>query len=150
VAYRSPWFTKDGRGLFATSDRGSEYQRLVIVPLDGGAERVITRKLDFDVDDFEVSFDANRIAFITNENGSHVLRFLDLSSFKEYSRPSLFDGVIGGMQWRRKSAEIAFHITSARSAGDVFSYDARENRVTRWTNGNNPDVNTSEFAEPRI
>src|SRR4030095_13647386 len=35
-------------------------------------------------------------------------------------------------------------------AGDVFSYDQKEHRLTRWTNGNNPDVNTSEFVEPRV
>jgi dipeptidyl aminopeptidase/acylaminoacyl peptidase len=41
-------------------------------------------------------------------------------------------------------------MSSARSAGDVFSYDLKTNKVTRWTNGNNPDLNTNEFAEPRL
>ena len=150
VAYGVPRFSKDGRALFATSDRGSEFQRLAYVPIGGGKERPLTAHLAYDVDSFDLSFEANRLAFTTNEAGSHVLRFLDLTTLKELPRPALFHGAIGGLEWRRNSTEIGFHIASARSAGDVFSYDIRANRLTRWTNGNNPEVNTNEFTEPRL
>jgi dipeptidyl aminopeptidase/acylaminoacyl peptidase len=150
VSYGVGVFSKDGRGLFATSDRGSEFRRLVYVPLDGKPERVLTPRHAFDVDDIEVSHDANLIAFVTNESGSSVLRFYDTRAMKELPRPPLVDGVIGGLEWRRKSSEVGFHITAARTAGDVFSYDVKANKLTRWTNGNNPEVNTSEFAEPRV
>jgi dipeptidyl aminopeptidase/acylaminoacyl peptidase len=132
------------------SDNGAEFRRLVLIPSNGGAERILTEKLKFDVDGFSVSFDANRIAFLTNENGSNALRFIDLTNLKELPRPPLEAGVISGLQWREKSSEIAFSMTSARSAGDVFSYDVKANKVTRWTNGNNPALNTSEFVEPRL
>jgi dipeptidyl aminopeptidase/acylaminoacyl peptidase len=111
---------------------------------------VITERHKFDVDSYDVSFDANRIALATNENGAHALRFYDATTFEELPRPPLFHGVIGGIEWRPKSDEVAFHITSARSAGDVFSYQLKENKLTRWTNGNSPEVNTSAFAEPRL
>ncbi|APV49565.1 peptidase S9, prolyl oligopeptidase [Betaproteobacteria bacterium GR16-43] len=150
VSWNKPRFSKDGKGLYATTDRDSEFQRLVYLPLNGGEEQVLSAQHKFDVDDFEVSFDANRIAFITNERGSHVLRFIDLATRKELPRPPLFDGVIGGLEWRPKSDEVGFSITSARSAGDVFSYDLKANKLVRWTNGNNPAVNTSAFVEPRL
>ncbi|HSW82124.1 MAG TPA: hypothetical protein VLH12_01530, partial [Usitatibacter sp.] len=150
VLYDNPVFTRDGKGIFVLSDNGSEFRRLALIPAGGGAERVLTEKLKFDVDSFEVSFDANRIAFLTNENGSNALRFIDLTSLKELPRPPLVPGVITGLAWREKSSEIGFSMTSARSAGDVFSYDVKANKVTRWTNGNNPDLNTNEFVEPRL
>lgn len=150
VSYLSPRFSRDGRGLFLRSDRGSEFKRLAFLPLGAGKERVITERHAFDVDSYDVSFDANRIALATNENGAHVLRFYDATTFSELPRPPLFHGVIGGIEWRPRSDEVAFHITSARSAGDVFSYQLKENKLTRWTNGNSPEVNTSAFAEPRL
>ncbi|MEO7743805.1 MAG: prolyl oligopeptidase family serine peptidase [Usitatibacter sp.] len=150
VAYSEPWFSRDGRGLFVASDRGSEFRRLVYLDLANGKERVLSAHLRHDVEDVEVSFDAGLIAFVTNEAGASVLRFMDLKTLKELPRPALVPGVIGGLAWRRNSSEIGFHITSARSAGDVFSYDQKEHRLTRWTNGNNPEVNTSEFVEPRV
>ena len=149
VSYLLPRFSRDGRGLFATSDRGSEFRRLVYIPLGGGDERVLTGRIAHDVDEIDVSFDAKRIAFTTHEDGADVLRFMDERSFKELPRPPLFAGVIGGLRWRPHSKELAFQVTSARSAGDVFSYDIEKNQLTRWTNGNSPGVNTRDFSEPR-
>ena len=149
-SYRSPSFTRDGNSLFALSDRGSEHWRLVLLPLTGGAPRVLTGHLNYDVDAYAASIDAGLLAFVTNENGGHVMRFIDLVTLKEQPRPSLFDGVIGGLAWKPKSREIGYHVSSARSAGDVFSYDAKANQVTRWTNGNGPGVNTRDFVEPRL
>lgn len=149
-SYASPTFTRDGRGLYALSDRGSEFRRLVIVPLAGGPDRVLTAHLKYDVDAYAASDDAGLIAFVTNENGGHVMRFIDLVTLKEQPRPALLDGVIGGLAWKPKSREIGFHVSSARSAGDVFAYDAKANQLTRWTNGNAPGVNTREFAEPQL
>jgi dipeptidyl aminopeptidase/acylaminoacyl peptidase len=150
ATWRSPAFSRDGRALFALSDRASDFRRLVLVPIGGGAERVLTSHLRFDVDDYALSYEAGLLAFVTNENGAHVMRFIDLATLKEQPRPPLLDGVIGGLAWRPKAREIGFHITSARSAGDVVSYDAKTNQLTRWTNGNSPGVNTREFAEPRL
>src|SRR5258708_24458355 len=150
ISYGEATFSKDGKGLFTTTDRESEFRRLVYISLTPGPERVLTGRINHAVEDYDISFDAGRIAFITNENGSDVLRFIDLATFKELPRPALVQGVIGGLTWRPNSTEVAFNIASARSAGDVFSYDIKANKVTRWTNGNNPGVNTSEFVEPRL
>jgi dipeptidyl aminopeptidase/acylaminoacyl peptidase len=147
--FRSPVFSRDGRSLFALSDRGSEYLRLVTIPVGGGAFRTLTAHLNHDVESFAASEDAGLIAFVTNEGGSHVVRFIDLVTLKEQPRPSLLDGVVGGLAWKPKSREIGFHVSSARTAGDVFSYEARANQVTRWTNGNAQGVNVREFGEPK-
>ena len=150
VAYRTPRFTRDAKGIFVVSDRGGEFRQLVLLPAAGGNERALTSHVPYDVDEYALSLDANRIAFTTNENGSSVLRFIDATTLKEQPRPPLVQGLIGGLEWRPRSTEVGFHMSSARSAGDVFSYDVRTNQVTRWTNGNNPDLNTREFVEPRL
>ena len=150
VLYDTPQFSRDGKSVFAMSDHGAEFKQLVLINAATGKERVLTGNLRYDVDAYEISFDANRIAFVTNENGSDVLRFLDLATLKELPRPPLVPGLIGGINWRPRSSEIGFHMVSARSAGDVFSYDVKANKLTRWTNGNNPALNTSEFVEPRL
>src|SRR5688572_5091401 len=117
VAYGPPRFANDGKAPFATSTRDSEFNRLVLLPLNGSREKVLTQHLKFDVDLFDISFDANMIAFITNDHGSGALRFIDLATLKEQPRPSLMHGVIGGLEWRRKSTEVGISISSARTAG---------------------------------
>jgi dipeptidyl aminopeptidase/acylaminoacyl peptidase len=147
VFYASPQFSRDGRGLFVRSDLDSDFVRLAFLPLGPGRERALSTQA-FDVDEIAVSQDAQRVAFTTNENGSHVLRFLDAATMKELPRPPLFDGVVGGLAWRPGSDELAFHISAARTALDVYSYELGANRLARWTNGNNAAVNTRELAEP--
>ena len=107
VFYGEAQFTKDGKGLITVSDAGSEYRRLTYLPLDGGKARALTTRHAFDVDNFDISFDLNRIAFTTNEAGADVLRLMDLTTFKELPRPPLVQGVIAGLAWRPKSPEIA-------------------------------------------
>jgi dipeptidyl aminopeptidase/acylaminoacyl peptidase len=150
VSYASPHFARDGRALFVLSDRDSEYRRLAFLPLGPGRERALTARHAHDVDQFEIDWDRNRIAFTTNEDGIDVLRFMDAGTLTELPRPPLFDAVIGGLRWRPGSGEVAFQVSSAHTASDVFSYKVDANQLTRWTNGNNPEVNTRELPDPQL
>jgi dipeptidyl aminopeptidase/acylaminoacyl peptidase len=150
VSYASPRFTRDARALFVLSDRDSEFRHLAFLPLGPGRERNLTGRHAHDVDEFEINWDKNRIAFTTNESGADVLRFIDAGTFAELPRPPLFEAVIENLQWRPGTDELAFQVSSARTAADVFSYRLEANQLTRWTNGNNPEVNTSALPEPQV
>jgi dipeptidyl aminopeptidase/acylaminoacyl peptidase len=166
VAYGAARFMRDGKTVYTTSDRDSEFRRLVKLDIATAKETVLTEHLKFDVDDFAISYKAHRIAFTTNEEGSSVLRFLDFATGKELPRPALLSGEISGLRWRAGSAEdgdaeeenvpkdqnvdIAFNLTSARSAGEVYSMNIGTTKLTRWTNGANPNLNALEFVEPKI
>jgi dipeptidyl aminopeptidase/acylaminoacyl peptidase len=151
VFHEAPQFSPDGKGLYVISDRGADFKRVAYLDIATGRETPLATNLLFDVEGLAVSAKAGRIAFLTNEaGGTHVLRFLDLATRKELPRPALLPGVITSLQWREDGAEIAFTHASARSPGDAFSYDWKAHRVTRWTNGNSPAVNTSGFPEPRL
>ena len=166
VFYGAARFSRDGKKLFATSDRDSEFRRLVLIDLGSGVETVLTPKLLHDVSDFSISTKAKRIAFITNEDGSSVLRFLDLETLAELPRPALLPGEISGLRWRGSGdddiaddatgkkvdtdAELAFNVTSARSPGDVYSWNVATTKITRWTNSGSPTLNPLDFAEPKL
>ena len=150
VYYARPQFSPDGKSLFVISDRASEYRHVAAIDIASGRERALAANLRFDVEDIALSAPARRLAFITNEAGAHVLRFLDIATRKETPRPALVPGVITAMRWKGDGREIAFTHASSRSPGDVFSYDLEAHRVTRWTNGNSPGLNAAAFPEPRI
>lgn len=150
VHYGDPQFSPDGKALFAISDRGSEYRHVAWIDLATGREQALAANLRHDVENISLSAKAKSLAFVTNEAGAHVLRFMDIVTRKETPRPALVSGVISGLHWRRDGSEIAFTHASARSPGDVFSYHLGENRVIRWTNGNSPSLNAAAFPEPRI
>ena len=164
VFYGPAKFSRDGKKLFATSDKDSEYRRLVMIDLGSGKETVLTPKLPHDVSDFSISTKAKRIAFITNEDGASVLRFLDLDTMAELPRPALLPGEISGLRWKAgfdddiadgteskmADGELAFNVTSARSPGDVYSWNIATTKITRWTNSASPQLNPLDFAEPKL
>jgi dipeptidyl aminopeptidase/acylaminoacyl peptidase len=159
ISYGNARYTRDGKGVLTTSDRDSEFKRLVYIALATGKETVLTGHLNFDVDDFAVSYSARRIAFLTNENGSSVLRFLDLDTKKELPRPALLAGEISGLRWKVSDEDdagnaagklLAFNLTSAKSPGEVFSYDIGTTKMLRWTNGAATGLNPLEFVDPQL
>jgi dipeptidyl aminopeptidase/acylaminoacyl peptidase len=158
VFYGSARFTKDGKSLYAISDRGSEFHQLILIDLATGMEKVLTGQLKHDIDAYSVSDKAKLIALITNEEGSGVLRFLDLATHKEVPRPALLPGEISGLRWSgggdddedNDGKELAMNITSSRSPGDVYSYKLAGKKLTRWTTSGSAGVNPLEFVEPKI
>ncbi len=165
VAYGEPRFSRDGKRIYTVSDRDSEFRRLIYIDLATKKETVLTAHLKHDVDDFSISNKAKRIAFTTNEDGSSVLRFLDLETGKELLRPALLTGEISGLKWKGGSddgddlseagnketnVEIAFNLTSARSPGEVYSMNVIAPKVTRWTNGSSANLNPMDFVEPTL
>ncbi len=150
VYYADPQFSPDGKAVFVVSDRGSEYRHLAAIQIATGREQALAANIKFDVEDIALSAKAKRLAFVTNEGGAHVLRFLDTGTRKETPRPALVQGVISDLRWRPDGGEIAFTHASSRSPGDVFSYDLGAHRVTRWTNGNSLTLNAAVLPEPRL
>ncbi len=68
VAYASPRFAKDGKGIFVTTDRESEFQRLTYLDLASKQNTYLVPDANWDVDDWDLSDDGQHIAYTLNEN----------------------------------------------------------------------------------
>lgn len=157
VYYALARFSRDGRQVFAVSDRDSEFRRLVRIDVATGKEEALAPQLKYDIIEFSVSEQAKRIALLTNEEGSSVLRFLDLDTFKELPRPALLAGIISGLRWNTVDGPdgdagkvLAFNLVSARSPGAAFAFNVDTVRLTRWTTSNTRGANPQEFVEPGL
>src|SRR6266446_7171757 len=115
VLYGSAQFSKDGKGIYLTTDRDSEYQRLAYIELATKAHTYLTPSLNWDVDFFALSWDGKTIAFVTNEDGLSVLHLFDTVRRKEIPAPKLPVGVIGSLEWHRNNRDLGFGLESARA-----------------------------------
>jgi dipeptidyl aminopeptidase/acylaminoacyl peptidase len=59
-------------------------------------------------------------------------------------------GVIGGLEWHRNSRDLAFSLSSARSAWDAYSLDASSGKIDRWTESETGGLNPQRFPEPQL
>jgi dipeptidyl aminopeptidase/acylaminoacyl peptidase len=150
IAYENPVFSKDGRGIYATTDKDSEFQRLAYIDLQTKQHTYLTDHIKWDVDDFALSEDGHTIAFVTNEDGIGRLHLLDTKTRKEKLVPNLPVGVIGGLEWHKNSHDLGFTMNSARSPADIYSIDARTGKLDRWTESETGGLNTGEFSEAEL
>ena len=150
VSYGNARFSKDGKGVYMTSDADSEFQRLVYLDLASHKANVLTPSLQWDVGEFDLSKDGRWIAFEANEDGVSKLHILDTKSAKEVAAPKIPVGVIGGIEWRDHSRELAFSLSMASQPFDAYSADTASGKVERWTFSETGGLNTSKFSEPQL
>jgi dipeptidyl aminopeptidase/acylaminoacyl peptidase len=148
VSYGGGQFARDGKSVFVTSDRDSEFQRLARLDLATGKETPLTANIPWNIEEFELSPDGRWLAFVVNEDGVSRLRLMDARTGRERRAPKLPLGVIGGLEFHENSRDLAFTMSSARSPSDVYSLDTRTGRVERWTESETGGLNTAGFAEP--
>ena len=150
IAYGSGQFSKDGKGVYVTTDRESEFQRLAYIDLATKQHKFLTDHIKWDVDEFDLSPDGKILAFVTNEDGIARLHLLDTSTGKEKPVANLPIGQIFGIDWHQNSTDLGFTLVSARSTSDVYSLDVKTGKVDRWTYSETGGLNTDHFSEPEL
>jgi dipeptidyl aminopeptidase/acylaminoacyl peptidase len=149
VAYSNARFSKDGKGVYFTSDKDSEFQRLMYMDLESKQAKVLTVNIPWDLDEFALSWDGKKIAFVSNEEGLSALHLLDAGTGKELPVPKLPVGLVSGLIWHRNGRDLAFGISSAISPGDAYSLDVTNGKLERWTMSETA-VKTDAFPEPEL
>jgi hypothetical protein len=105
-------------------------------------------QLSGSVETFALSVAADRVALITQEEGTSVLRFLALSTGRELPRPALMLGEMSGLVWG-KDNELAFTLATARAPSVVFGYDVATTKLSRWSQPTLAGSNPVALTEPK-
>jgi dipeptidyl aminopeptidase/acylaminoacyl peptidase len=150
VSYFQAKFSKDGKGLYVTTDKNSEFHRLAYMDLATKQHDYLTSEIPWDVVNFDLSHDGKRIAFVTNENGLRVLRAFRTDRKLILREPrGLPTGVIQDLLWRGNGPELAFSVTNAQEPGDVYSLNVDTGNLERWTDSETA-VPTKDFPQAEL
>ncbi|RZJ30506.1 MAG: S9 family peptidase [Brevundimonas sp.] len=142
--------TPDGRSVIATSDEGSDVQRLVEISLADGAVTPLSEETRWDVEGFDLSPDGRTLAYVTNEDGFSRLHVRDLRSRRALSGPDLPVGVVGAVKFSPDGRSLAINMSTPASSGDVWSWDVAGGALTRWTASELGPVNAATFVTPEL
>ena len=147
ISYGGAEFAPDGT-IWITSDEGSDFQRLGTLDPATGKFTPKGPAEKWDVSNFDVADDGSFIAYVINEAGMSKMRLFDPKSgaVRTVDLPA---GVIGGVSiapW----GDIGFSLTSARSATDAYSVDAKTLKVTRWTQSETGGLDPLQNVEPEL
>lgn len=150
VAYGVGVFNASGTAVYLTSDKDSEFQRLMLMDLKTKSMKVLTDKTQWDIEDIDLSKDRAKMVYVTNENGVSVMHLLNLKNHKEEPLPKMAIGLLGGVRWHANGQEIAFSYQTASGPTDVYTIDLKKKKIERWTQSETGGINTSDLAAPKL
>lgn len=150
VSYGKVRFSRDGKGLYTLTDRGAEFKRLTYIDLATLKHTTLTADIPWDVQDFDLSHDGKLLAYVSNEDGTGVLHLLRTKDRRALPAPKLPLGTLSDVRWHRGSANLAFTVSSARSPADVYAYNIKTRRLTRWTQHDAVGADPAGFVEPEL
>jgi len=151
VAWGRGVFAKDGKSLYTTTDSGAEFHRLVSLDLASKKMTVLTPGIEWDVSSLSLAGDGGKLAFIVNEGGVETLHVLDTATRKEIALPKIPLGTIGTVRFHANGKDLAFTLSSARSASDVYSIDVMagpSGKIERWTESELGGLDAATLSEP--
>ena len=150
ISYDIAQYSKDGKGVYVTTDKDSEFHRLAYIDFSTMQAAYLSGAIPWDVDEFELSYDGATIAFVTNEDGFGVLHLLDTNTRQEKPIPALPKGVISGIRWHRNNRDLGFSLSSSNSSSDVYSLDVQSGKLQRWTFSETGGLNTASFSDAEL
>jgi dipeptidyl aminopeptidase/acylaminoacyl peptidase len=150
VAYNQALFAMDGKGLYVTTDEGSEFQRLAYLDFSTKKKTFLTTSTPWDVDALALSEDGKTLAFVSNEDGVSVLHLLDTATNTERPRPTVPVGEISGIAFHRNSKDLGFSLSAHNTSSDAYSLDVTTGKVERWTHSETGGLDTEAFSKPEL
>jgi dipeptidyl aminopeptidase/acylaminoacyl peptidase len=151
IAYGEARFSKDGKGIYVTTDSGSEYMNLAYLDLGRPEIKYLISgpEAKWDVERFDLSHDGKSIAYVKDEDGLSVIHVLKTAYQKEVPLRGLPVGVVTSLHWHRNGHELGFSLTNARGPGDCYSVDLTTGKMERWT-ASETAVKTDAFPQAEL
>ncbi len=150
ISYGSALFSKDGKGVFYSSDQNNEFKKLRYYDLSTGKEKILTEKIDWDVESIQLNKKGDKLAFTVNENGLSKLYLMNTKDFNYTQVKSVPTGLIGGVSFNSKGDKIALTINTSISPSDVFILDVKTQSLERWTYSEVGGLNSDNFIIPEL
>lgn len=150
VLYTNARLARDARSVYAISTKGSDFGRLVQIDIASGKDTVLTPDLKWDVETFTLSDDDRLLAYSVNEDGFSSVVVRDFVTRRALPQPQLPRGVLQTMAFSPDKTKLAFDLSTATAAGDVWSWDVTGGTLARWTTSELGGLDPAKLAEPQL
>ena len=150
ISYGSVAFSADGKSLYVVSDEDSEFSRLVRINLQDSAKTTLSGGINWDVDGFDITRDKKTIAYATNEAGISRVTIIDAASGAKMPAPDLPTSVFSGAGFSPDGTKLALSLSNAQTSGDVWVWDLKAKKLTRWTESEVGGIDPSTFLQPTL
>jgi|WetSurMetagenome_2_1015567.scaffolds.fasta_scaffold00008_6 dipeptidyl aminopeptidase/acylaminoacyl peptidase len=139
-----------GRGVFLTSDKGTDFRTLRYFDMASRRETVLSSGIPRDVREIDLSRDRTTMAFQTNENGYSQLYIMNTATFTVKKIPGLPLGGMYGFRFDPSGNYLGMTVTTARQPEEAYSLKLSDISLVRWTNSGLGMLDSNALVTPRI
>lgn len=148
-------FSPDDKGFYFITDQFDEFSQLAYMTIANGSVQVITRDINWNVEEFAISKDGKRIAFAVNEDGFNSVYLMEPNSFQYRKADILPVGIVSGLEFDVSGKKLGMTMNTAQSPSDSFVLELGDKptgygKLQRWTNSEVGGLDTTSFARPEL
>lgn len=119
--------------LYYISNQASEFNQLHEHNLITGKDMVLTSDINWDVENLEISADAQWLVLTVNEDGLRRLFIMNCETRHISAAPDIPVGSVGYMKMHHQKNILAFNHTSPFDLTNIFTLDLDTNQLSEWT-----------------
>jgi dipeptidyl aminopeptidase/acylaminoacyl peptidase len=143
-------FSDKNDEIWFVTDKDNEFERLATMNLTTKKVNYYTSKINWNVENYNLSEDKKSIVFITNEAGLNKMYLMNTTD-KSYSAvKNIPIGLIGGANFTKDKQALFFTQSTAQSASDVYKLILKTGVIERWTESELGEMQTSDMSVPKF
>ncbi|MBX3727797.1 MAG: S9 family peptidase [Candidatus Sumerlaeia bacterium] len=149
AAYPEALFAENGRGVYFTSNRGSEFLRLHYHDLRHNVSKVLVEDLAADIGDLAQSRDGRFVAFTANEEGFSTVHLLNTNTLRRTTL-NLPRGIVTDLRFHIDGDRLAMTLHLPDAPADAWVFTLRGESLERWTQSEAGGLPESRFVAPEV
>ncbi len=150
IVQSSAKFAKNTDEIWYVTDRDNEFKRLALMNLKTKKIDYFTTDIPWEVSGLTLSKDKSKIAFEINESGLNKLYLMDTATKKYSEIKGLPLGLINNSAFTKDGKSLFFAQSTFDSSSDIYRLDLASNKIERWTDSEQGEMQKSEMAQPKL
>jgi dipeptidyl aminopeptidase/acylaminoacyl peptidase len=148
VANKAQDFSPDGKSLYYTTDKGSEFSYLMRYDLATGQRTEVLRP-EWDIAGASFTHDGRYFVVAINNDARTEVRFFESEGMRPLALPAMPDADITGVRFSRDSKQMAFY-AEASGPRNLFVRNMASGEVRQLTRALNPAIDPAHLVEGRV
>jgi dipeptidyl aminopeptidase/acylaminoacyl peptidase len=142
-------FSPDGRSLYYTTNKGSEFGYLVRYDLASGRPEEVLRT-DWDVVYAYFSHDGRYFVVGINNDGRTEVRLFEAQGMKPVPLPALPQADVNSIQFSRDGRLMSFYADTSRSPRNLYVDDLKSGQYRQLTRSLDPAIDPNALVEGKV
>lgn len=136
--------------IWFVTDKDNEFERLATMNLTTKKVDFHTSKINWNVENYNLSEDKKTIVFITNEAGINKMYLMKTADKSYAAVKNIPIGLIGAAAFAKNNQSLFFTQSTAQTASDVYKLSLNTGAVERWTESELGEMQQADMSLPKF